>query len=380
MMTLQRKGDAARQEYTTNKQKENGTAPKQNEKTNGEKVLKKKVSEWAHLQTEIEFVIGAAGIYLFYLLYGILQERVTTTPFGENQERFRYIFFLVCVQCIFSAVLAAFVLFCRNLKQKSSSSGSVRSGSSPPFTSFAIIALTYVLAMFCSNSSLQFVDYPTQVLAKSCKPIPVMLVAVLFYGKRYHWQKWLTIILISAGIALFMFQPGRSHAGKGHEAVSVTEYVWGYLLLIASLFFDGLTGPAQERLCEKYDPKPSSVQLMLNCNLWAILYMAIGVFVAGEGQTATSFCVRHPEILWLIFLLAVCSALGQFFIYFTLHRFGSLALTVVTTTRKFFTILASVIWFAHELSLQKWCGVSLVFVGLGFDMFNSYLSKRLKRI
>jgi hypothetical protein len=55
---------------------------------------------------EVEMLVGVSGIYVFYLLYGIVQERVTTTPFGPNGERFDFMFFLVCLQCILNALFA----------------------------------------------------------------------------------------------------------------------------------------------------------------------------------------------------------------------------------------------------------------------------------
>ena len=55
-------------------------------------------------------------------------------------------------------------------------------------------------------------------------------------------------------------------------------------------------------------------------------------------------------------LFSVLSALGQNFILMTLYRFDSLVLTTITTTRKFFTILASVVWFGHSLGFWQWTG------------------------
>lgn len=59
-----------------------------------------------------------------------------------------------------------------------------------------------------------------------------------------------------------------------------------------------------------------------------------------------------------------------------LQNFGSLVLTVTTTTRKFFTILASVVWFGHELSLTKWIAVALVFAGLSIEIISKYAGHR----
>ena len=44
-------------------------------------------------------------------------------------------------------------------------------------------------------------------------------------------------------------------------------------------------------------------------------------------------------------------------------EFGPLPCSIVTTTRKFFTVLGSVIFFGNELSKRQWIGTSLVFSG-----------------
>jgi hypothetical protein len=49
---------------------------------------------------------------------------------------------------------------------------------------FAPLGLVYILAMFFSNLSLQYIDYPSQVLGKSCKPLAVLLVGTLVWRIR----------------------------------------------------------------------------------------------------------------------------------------------------------------------------------------------------
>ncbi|NWH83451.1 S35B1 protein, partial [Aegithalos caudatus] len=57
----------------------------------------------------------------------------------------------------------------------------------------------------------------------------------------------------------------------------------------------------------------------------------------------------------------------QSFIFMTVVYFGPLTCSILTTTRKFFTILASVVLFANPISPTQWVGTVLVFLGLGLD-------------
>ncbi len=63
----------------------------------------------------------------------------------------------------------------------------------------AFCSLTYLGAMLASNEALQHVSYPTQVLGKSIKPVPVMILGVLIARKRYHLMKYLGVLAIVLG-------------------------------------------------------------------------------------------------------------------------------------------------------------------------------------
>lgn len=51
---------------------------------------------------------------------------------------------------------------------------------------------------------------------------------------------------------------------------------------------------------------------------------------------------------------SLAAACGQFFIYYTITTFNPLACATITTTRKFFTIVFSVVTFGHSISLKQW--------------------------
>ena len=64
-----------------------------------------------------------------------------------------------------------------------------------------------------------------QVVGKSCKPIPVMILGVLIGRKRYPLLKYLFILLIVIGVALFMFKDGKSNkAAESGDSLLGEEY------------------------------------------------------------------------------------------------------------------------------------------------------------
>jgi len=88
------------------------------------------------------------------------------------------------------------------------------------------------------------------------------------------------------------------------------------------------------------------------------------------------FVAKNPAVLSKILQFGLMSACGQFFIFFLVKSFSALTLVTVTTTRKFFTVLASVFWFKHKLTLGQWLSVAFVFTGLAWEEASNFVAKQ----
>ena len=171
-----------------------------------------------------------------------------------------------------------------------------------------------------------------QVIGKSCKPIPVMVLGVLVGRKKYPALKYLFIMMIVAGVALFMYKDSAAQkAGSSDSLIGVGE-----LLLLVSLTCDGLTGAVQERMKAEHGTK--SGHMMLAMNKWSIGYLLVALLITGEGVQFISFLQRHPSVLWELASFSVASALGQFFIFMTVSDFGPLPCSIITTTRSLYLL------------------------------------------
>jgi len=207
------------------------------------------------------------------------------------------------------------------------------------------------------------VSYPTQVIGKSCKPIPVMVMGVLLGGRSYSLRKYLFIFTIVFGVAMFIYKPG---GGKASASTDPGIEYYGELLLLMSLAMDGLTGAIQERL--RNDPKGSNPAFFMKLmNFFSVLYLLAALLMTWELFSFISFVSRNPDVLFKFMSFSVASAFGQFFIFIMVTDFGPLPCSIVTTTRKFFTVLGSVLLFGNKLSQLQWGGAFLVFLGLLCD-------------
>lgn len=82
----------------------------------------------------------------------------------------------------------------------------------------------------------------------------------------------------------------------------------------------------------------------------------------------------HPRVLGQLLLFGLTSALGQVFIYITLTQYDSLVVTTVTTLRKFVTILLSVYYYGHSVTISQVIAICLVFGAAAADVVMHQLS------
>jgi UDP-galactose transporter B1 len=314
----------------------------------------------------LDMAMCIAGIYASFMIMSVYQERVTRRPYGEDERKFKFPLFLVFAQCVLNS-LVAYV--------RMRLTPSERSKSQVPSHIYAMTAFAYVMATISSNAALGYVNYPTQVLAKSCKAIPVMILSVLIAKKSYSFSKYVVVVFISLGISVFMLS--RFSSDKKN-----TDYddnnVYGLMLLLISLFSDGFTNSLQT-IMNSYKVPPSGNEMMLFMNIFAAIFAGLGFLIPGQLIPAISFCFEYPEIILDIIIFCICMAIGQIFIFWCIASYGPLVCTIVTTTRKFFTILFSVFWYGHEMSFGQWSGVFLVFVGLSYDIVSN-LSNGHKKV
>lgn len=85
-----------------------------------------------------------------------------------------------------------------------------------------------------------------QVLAKSCKMVPVMIMGTLIGGKIYSVLDYGCATLIAAGISLFANQS----SSKVTKKLEAPNAPLGYTLCLLNLFFDGYTNAKQVSLHE----------------------------------------------------------------------------------------------------------------------------------
>lgn len=237
------------------------------------------------------------------------------------------------------------------------------------FLYYICAAIANFTAMGSSNMALRYVTYPLQVIFKSAKPIAVMIIGLVIC-KRYTIQRYFFVLMIVVGVVVFkLFESKEGKSIKKDKSVDATnwEQMTGIGLLILSLSMDGALGAIQDRIKDIYTP--SSRQMMLSMTCYATIIAGSIALVKGELYEVYHFAQEHPNLLWHLASYGIVASIGQLFIFIMVSSFGSLACSVTTTVRKFFSVVFSIIFFQNPSTPVQWIGAVLVFSALLADAF-----------
>merc|ERR1712232_1202628 len=196
------------------------------------------------------------------------------------------------------------------------------------------------------------------------KMAPVMAGSLLLGGATYSLREYLQVAAIIGGTAIVSM-------GKKKASSSVDNSFMGVFYIVLSLALDGVTAGFQKRLkteCAKDGVKPKPYDFMFWTNLFMCLTAVVIAGILGEVQTGLAYMLANPDILSKIIRFAICSAVGQSFIFYTIANFDPLVLSTVTTTRKIFSVLLSIFLKGHSLSMTGWSGIALACGGILSEM------------
>lgn len=102
------------------------------------------------------------------------------------------------------------------------------------------------------------------------------------------------------------------------------------------------------------------------------------MFVSGEAIPAVQFCIKFRTVIVLVLVSAVVSAIGQGFIYLTVTWYDPLVTSIVTTIRKFLSIVLSVFMYGHKISIIQWISTVIVFIGVLLGTVSDKMKKAKK--
>merc|ERR1719191_2563724 len=282
-----------------------------------------------------------------------------TQPYSKTggiDQPFPSIAFLVATNRIVATVFAFFVV--RFIEKKPlgifggvDAEGSVRIACLLP-------SLTNVAATWFQYGSLWYVTFPTQMVFKSMKLLPVLVCSQCFLKKDTPLREWMDAMIITGGVLAFAwFAETDSTAGN----FSLASHGIGALMLIGFLICDAVTPSLQKRAFS--NANLDAFQMMFWIGAASSIYAGAMVFASGTFQSTLGFMLARPEALMDVLALSLIATLGQIFIYVTVQKHGPIVLSLIMTTRQIWSVVLSSVLFGHHMP-----GVAVGAAGMVFSV------------
>jgi len=336
---------------------------KPNGKTNGEAMNGKgAVAEKADQPGNLTLLFLVVGVWVTFTIFGWATEALTSTPYGDKGEKFKFTWTLVLLQSVGNAAVAAILLLAGANTQGLSLHDRLTGG--VPAHDWMIAGGAYLGAHKFGLLSLHYIIYPMQVLVKSCKAVPVMFGEVIFeHQVKLTFAKVVSVAMLCAGVVTFTMGKGSK---KGEKFELDEKMMTGLFFVLLALFCDGVYGPYQNRIKSKVlkekGLKLSGYHNMFNMNLWQGIFAVAACLYTNELPEVQAFVKRNPAVVVDLVKFGLAMAMGNIFIFQLQSNFGALTVTKTTTVRKLISVLFSVWYFGHSLAPMQWAGVGLVFM------------------
>jgi len=288
----------------------------------------------AEVENVLDLSACFAGIIICFCSYGVAQEFIITQLYGD--EKFPSVPFLILCNRIFIVAVAIALLIAKG------------EGIMWKPTLMAVLpGASSMGSSWCQYECLHYVTFPTQVVFKSAKIVPTMIINTIVNFVFAPFSDYLQAVIITLCVIGFSLLTEEASSSDGES-----NTFKGLVELSIFLLGDALTSNGEKFIYTKY-PNFSNTQMMFAMGVVGLIYSSVAVnFEHGGYPFMLGFVQRHPSCLTQILALALCSMAGQYVIYYTVQKHGPVALAIMMTTRQILSIFISAALYGHIIPLS----------------------------
>ena len=146
----------------------------------------------------------------------------------------------------------------------------------------------------------------------------------------------------------------------------------GLALISGYAFCDAFTSNWQSKIFEQ--TKISSLEMMQAVNAFTFV-VSLG-FCLSDLMNIFEFYIYHPAIITHSLIMGVTAGVGQTIIFYTIQNFGAVIFATVMTTRMVISVLISIWYYEHPMTVQGIVGMIITFCALFYQVYDKSVSKK----
>jgi len=309
-------------------------------------------------------------MFLFFGLHNVLQEAIMSF------ESFTYGLFLGYLE-VFGVTLCSFLESkCYGVVVTTTEEGGGEGGQQrrqrqklrrvAPLSSYTLLTLCLLSSSGMSSMSLNYINFPTKVIFRSCKLIPAMILATFINGKSFHKSEYISALSVCSGLIVF---------AAADWKLTPTFSPLGIGLVSASVCADAVLPNAQERL---FRTGSSRLEVTLYTNFFTLVAMTFTTLLSGDLLGAILVASRDRTLLLYMILYTAVSYLAVLTYMNVVQKFSGVTAVLLATARKGMTLVLSFLLFPKAFSWFYVSGAALVLGGLAVSSLVKQRDKKMR--
>ncbi|CAI0414242.1 unnamed protein product [Linum tenue] len=288
-----------------------------------------------------QFLICSSGFFFGYLVNGVCEEYV------YNRLQFSYGWYFTFVQGF--VYLALIYLQGFTPKQMVN-----------PWKTYVKLSAVLMGSHGLTKGSLAFLNYPAQIMFKSTKVLPVMVMGAFIPGlrRKYPLHEYVSAFLLVIGLILFTLAD--AHTSPNFSVI-------GVVMICGALVLDSLMGNLQEAIFTM-NPDTTQIEVLFCSTVVGLPFLLPPMILTGELFIAWKSCAQHPYVYGVLIFEALATFVGQVSVLSLVAIFGAATTAMITTARKAVTLLLSYLIFTKPLTEQHGSGLLLIAMGIMLKM------------
>lgn len=299
--------------------------------------------------------ILSLSMFLCFGIHNLLQEAIMKTPGFKFGVMLAY--FEVLGVTFFSYIERKFIAREKGMKS--------------PIQSYFTLTMCLMTSSALSNLSLNFINFPTKVIFRSCKLIPTMMIATLINRRVFSPTEYACALAISLGLIIFTVVDW---------TLTPVFHPIGIFFVSVSVCADAILPNAQERL---FSMGSSRLELTFFTNLFTLIAMTITTLISGDMvnlyKLIKSSSNEYGSGMLTVYLLAYTMisyfAVSSFMLI--VKKFGGVTAVFLGTARKAMTLVLSFCFFPKAFSIYYVIGTVLVLGGLLLGSLKKFEKKKM---
>ncbi|URD72074.1 UAA transporter family [Musa troglodytarum] len=292
-----------------------------------------------------QFLLCSSGFFFGYLVNGICEEYV------YNRLQFSYGWYFTFVQGFVYLGLIHLQGF--TTKQMVN-----------PWNTYVKLSGVLMGSHGLTKGSLAFLNYPAQLMFKSTKVLPVMIMGAFIPGlrRKYPLHEYISAVLLVVGLILFTLADAQT---------SPNFSVVGVVMVSSALVMDSFVGNLQEAIFTM-NPETTQMEMLFCSTVVGLPLLLPPMLLTGELFTAWNSCKEHLYVYAVLVFEAMATYVGQVSVLSLVAIFGAATTALATTARKAVTLLLSYLIFTKPLTEQHCSGLLLIAMGIVLKLLPDY--------